>query len=78
VGYAHNGLTNASQRLYLRSVTFEGRKQCFSAQKAMFYDSQSVGLFLEELEELKVVRGVKGVKGVISPLGLGVKADSFD
>jgi len=44
----------------------------------MFYDSQSVGLFLEELEELKVVRGVKGVKGVISPLGLGVKADSFD
>ena len=54
------------------------RKQCFSAQKVMFYDSQSVGLFLEELKELKVVRGVKGVKGVISPLGLGVKADSFD
>jgi hypothetical protein len=37
------------------------RKQCFSAQKAMFYDSQSVGLFLEG------VREVKGVKAKQKP-----------
>ena len=45
------------------------RKQCFSAQKVMFYDSQSVGLFLEELKELKEI-------SLRSPFGQGVKADS--
>jgi hypothetical protein len=37
------------------------RKQCFSAQKAMFYDSQSVGLFLEELKESEELKELKPI-----------------